>query len=346
MNEASPPSNRAVRIWQLIKLVLFCVVVVFVIQRAHQIWKSAPSDPIEIHALWLIPASLTYVLSWLPSVWFWEALMKRTGQPIDWWTATRAYYVGHLGKYVPGKALVLVIRGTMVKDVGVDPILAGLMVVYETLVFMAAGIALGIASAPWVFGEAFWQRLPSWLRWFSEYPVLSVAVVFVGIFATTPFSAWIFTNLGRKAVPSTATGIVIPAISPWLVSQGVVATTFGWLLHAVSLGFVLQSVSSHPVDWSQFPIWLAATTCSMVGGFLVIIAPGGLGVREGLLIEVLQRQAQIGPATAVLAAVLVRAVSFGSEVLVAAVLYAAHRRAIQKRLALETPLTDESRLAG
>ncbi|WP_029247144.1 lysylphosphatidylglycerol synthase transmembrane domain-containing protein [Schlesneria paludicola] len=336
MNEASPPAIRRVRIWHLIKLLLFCVVVMFVLQRAFQIWKTAPSTQVEIHAIWLVPASLTYLLSWLPSVWFWMALLKRTRQPIDFWTALRAYYVGHLGKYVPGKALVLVIRGTMVKDVGVDPLLAGLMVVYETLVFMAAGTALGIATAPWVFGEAFWSRLPESLRWLSGYPVLSVAAVFTAIFATTPFSAWIFTNLGRKTVPTATNGIEIPAISAWLVCQGVVATTFGWLLHAVSLGFVLQSVSRQPLEWSQFPIWLAATTCSMVGGFLVIIAPGGIGVREGVLIEILQRQAQIGPATAVLAAVLVRAVSFGSEVVAAAVLYVAHRRAIQRRLARES----------
>ena len=59
----------------------------------------------------------------------------------------------------------------------------------------------------------------------------------------------------------------------------------------------------------------------MVAGFLALFAPGGVGVREGVLIEVLQVQPAIDARHAVAAAFLLRLVGLVSEVVVAAVLY-------------------------
>jgi hypothetical protein len=56
----------------------------------------------------------------------------------------------------------------------------------------------------------------------------------------------------------------------------------------------------------------------MVGGFVAIFAPGGLGVREGLLMELLERE--LGP-RAVVVALLLRGVTLAGEVLVSGALY-------------------------
>jgi uncharacterized membrane protein YbhN (UPF0104 family) len=58
---------------------------------------------------------------------------------------------------------------------------------------------------------------------------------------------------------------------------------------------------------------------ALVGGFLVILAPGGLGVREGLLLELLERQ--LGPREAVLVTVLWRGVALAGEIVAAGALY-------------------------
>ena len=56
-----------------------------------------------------LPAGIAYAVGWLPSVWFWRSLMGSLGGRVTFADAARAYYCGHLGKYVPGKAMVLVI---------------------------------------------------------------------------------------------------------------------------------------------------------------------------------------------------------------------------------------------
>jgi hypothetical protein len=56
-------------------------------------------------------------------------------------------------------------------------------------------------------------------------------------------------------------------------------------------------------------------------GFLVLFAPGGLGVREGILLVILSSQPDISPQTAVVATALTRVVSFLSELAVSSILY-------------------------
>jgi hypothetical protein len=243
----------------------------------------------------------------------------------------------------------------MVKNRGVDPVLAAVSAGYETLVFMATGAALALAYSPFALSETFWNRFPASWAAIKDYRVLWPLFVMGATFATTPFSAWLFTKICRKTVPSEPPQAVcqelplhepkepgatlnrqvpqeiidslsLPAITAGLICRGVAVNALGWACHALSLGFVLQSISKQPIDWTQFPLWLASTSLSTVAGFVVLIAPGGVGVREGLLIETLKDQPQIGPQMALIAAALLRAVWFLTELIAASVLLLANKR--------------------
>jgi glycosyltransferase 2 family protein len=319
VNAPKPSSQR--RWWPLVKWSLFAVVLFFVGQRAVALWRSSPPTELHVDVTWLIPASLLYLIAWLPSVWFWRALLMRMEQQLDWRNAIRAYYVGHMGKYIPGKALVLVIRGALAKDAGTNPVLGGLTAAYETLVAMAAGAAIAVGLAPLVVGDGLWQQMPSALRVLREQTWLVPLVVMIATFASTPVSAWLFTRVGRKALPRTDDALPTSAITAGLVSQGVLITSLGWLCIALSLGCTLQAISGSQFDLAHFPIWLVSVTLSTFLGFVVLIAPGGLGIREWVLIEILKDQPAIGAERAILAAGLLRAVWFVTELIAAGLLY-------------------------
>src|SRR5262249_52896602 len=53
-----------------------------------------------------------------------------------------AYYIGHMGKYLPGKAWALFLRAALVRGPGVSPLLATATAFYEVLVTMSAGALL------------------------------------------------------------------------------------------------------------------------------------------------------------------------------------------------------------
>ena len=44
---------------------------------------------------------------------FWYRLLRQLGQRPTALAAVRAYYIGHLGKYLPGKACALLLRATL-----------------------------------------------------------------------------------------------------------------------------------------------------------------------------------------------------------------------------------------
>ena len=110
------------------------------------------------------------------------------------------------------------------------------------------------------------------------------------------------------------------------VAASLLLLAAGWSLHGLSLGLVLYAVGV-PFELTQWPFWTGAAALATAIGFLAVFAPGGLGVREGLLIEFLAAQPAIGPQQAIAAAVLLRIVWFAAEIAAAACLYWMNGRA-------------------
>ena len=108
-------------------------------------------------------------------------------------------------------------------------------------------------------------------------------------------------------------------IEPRFVAAGLLAFVVGWSIHGLSLGLTIRAISPHAFTLADWPLWIGTVSVATAIGFIAIFAPGGVGVREGLQIELLRDQ--IGPQRAVVAAVLLRAVWFSAEIIVSALLY-------------------------
>ena len=99
---------------------------------------------------WLIGAGLLYLAGLLACGRFFELILRSSPTPVRLFPALRAYLVSHLGKYVPGKAMVVVVRAGMVVPFGARASTAAIATFYETLVMMASGgliAAAGFAMA-------------------------------------------------------------------------------------------------------------------------------------------------------------------------------------------------------
>lgn len=304
----------------ILKWTIFAVVLAFIGQRAVVMWREAPPTDVKLHYGWLLLAGLLYLVAWLPSVWFWKVMLEGLGHPVPWRDAIRAYYIGHLGKYVPGKAMVLVLRASLLRPAGCPPGLAALTATYETLVMMAAGAMIAVALAPFAAGDSFWSKTPAWLHFVRDWGWVSSLAVILLTVATTPFSSALFTRIGRAMSARSQTDFA-PGIPTRMVVCGLAVISLGWLVQGASLGCVIQGVSAEPVALSDFPLWLLATSLATFGGFVILVAPGGLGVREFLLAELLLSQPGMHAGTALLVAGLARLVGFVAELVVAAGLY-------------------------
>jgi uncharacterized membrane protein YbhN (UPF0104 family) len=81
------------------------------------------------------------------------------------------------------------------------------------------------------------------------------------------------------------------------------------------MAFFLFVKSLAPVRWGQFPAMMGIYAAAWTVGFLSMLAPGGLGIREGVLSLLLS--AYLPPATATLVALLSRIWSLAGDLVLA-----------------------------
>lgn len=264
--------------------------------------------PIELDYGWLVVAAVLYVGGAAPAAWFWYRVLLVLGQKVTIRAAMRAHFIGHLGKYVPGKAMVVVLRSGLVQGPETRAAVAATAVFYETLTMMGVGAFLAAAML------ALFVRDSGWLL------LVALGLMVASTLSTLPP---VFCRLARWAGVARGDTVVeqrLAALGWNTMLTGWLANTVGWLLMAASLAAVLVAAGVDTASVVEhWPLCLATVTLSVVAGFLSLI-PGGAGVREAVIMELLAKNLT-GGAVAIVAAVLLRIVWLVSEVGVSSILY-------------------------
>jgi uncharacterized membrane protein YbhN (UPF0104 family) len=267
-------------------------------------------------------AAIFYVAGLLPAGIYWWWLMKRLHQPVPPLAALRAYFVGHLGKYVPGKAMVVVLRAGMAKSAGADVALATITVLIETLTMMACGAALSLVLVAALVPPDWKVVLAAALAVVTGGPTLPPLLNRLlwrweqrGGAAPEPKTEPTDLESGPRLSPSPSTA----AIGWRAMGIGWAAMLALWLMLGLSLASILSGLAPGlPLGPRGCLLAIAAVALATVAGFLSLF-PGGLLVRELILLDLLAPQ--VGEPTALVAAVLLRLVWLVSELVVSGGLY-------------------------
>lgn len=292
-------SRKWRRLWPIIKALLWLGLLALIGRQFARDLQRPELGQRPLHAGWLLLSSLLYVLGLGLSALYWDRLLGHLGARPPLGTALRAYYIGHLGKYVPGKAWALLLRTSLVSGHGVGVGLAALTSFYEVLTTMAAGVlvaavlftVLGTGVAP-VGDELSIETLRHLLLreqpGESGVPWLAAVLVSALMFGAflVPLHPAIFNRLARRMVGSLADASGwYPRIRLVYLLEGLALAAVGWLFLGASFAAALRGILG--VDWPLFDVRTARLPAIMglsyVIGFVVVIAPGGLGVREFLL---------------------------------------------------------------
>ena len=250
-----------------------------------------------LHAGWLLLCGVLYILGLALSALYWDRLLGHLGARPPLAAALRAYYIGHLGKYLPGKAWALFLRTSLVRGHGVSLGLAALTSFYEVLTTMAAGVlvaavlfvVLGTDAGAGLNRDTLRHLL--WLEQPGEgglqrpVVVLIASLLFVAI--VVPLHPSIFNRLAhRLSLPFRERDAAqLPHIRFVYLLEGLAIIAIAWLLLGASFAAALRGIVGP--DWPLLDVRTARLPAIMglsyVIGFIVVIAPGGLGVREFLL---------------------------------------------------------------
>ena len=208
------------------------------------------------------------------TIWatFFVLLLRSQSNRVTWIIGVRAYFVSQFGKYIPGKAWVLVIRVLLLKPHGVGIAVVSVMATYETLTSMAAGALIGVCLLPWA---GLGLEAGSW-KWLA---LLAIVIL--------PLSLGMVNRLFAKLSGKyrTMTEGRIPNVPMKLLALGLVIDSIGWAFLGLSLFMAIQGVVPTPIELTRdaYLSSLSAVALSYVAGFVIVIAPGGLGARELLV---------------------------------------------------------------
>ena len=304
----------------VVKTIVGLLVLVAVARHVGKTWhdlRDRGGVP-RFDALWIVAAIALYLVGLsLYGVYF-VRVLDASPTPVSLFAGGRAYLISHLGKYVPGKALVVVMRIGLVSPVGVRASTAAFATIYETLVMMASGGFLAYlmlskqASVPMVL-------------WPGSSPI-AVPLGWVGLLMGSGFLVLVaprflprLTKMARKSVPAIDPES-LPRLSGRLLAEGLAITSAGWMFLGLSQVAVIFAISRGGVPVASWPAVIGSVALATVAGFVVPIAPGGLGVREWVLWTSLG--SVLDKELAVLASLGLRLAWVAGEVLAAAILIA------------------------
>ena len=271
------------------------------------------------HPEWLLAAAGLYLAGLLFFALFWHRSLRVLGQRVRLRDTLAAYYIGHLGKYVPGKAMVVVMRVGLIRGGRVSTGVAAVSVFMETLTMMAVGAFLASAYLLFSGQQLLWSLAAAGLMVVSlgptVPPVFKRLARLAGVGRRDPEAAEKLDKLGYRVL---AVG--------WVMSLA------GWILLALSYWATLRAMGIEGLDpIADLPRYTAGVALAVVAGFLLLILPGGVGVREAFLAELIHGYLKdLGhshpTATAWASAFLLRLIWTGAELAISAVFWCLRRR--------------------
>jgi glycosyltransferase 2 family protein len=235
-------------------------------------WRVFRESGAHLTPRWglIVLSSLLVLLAYAVLIETWRRTVRAWDADLPWTEAARIWFISNLGRYLPGKVWQIGAMGVMAQQQGVSAVAATGSALVINLVNLLAGFGLVLVTG----AELFEARGAA---------ALMVLVLLIGILLApriVPLAGPLATRILRRPVAVPA----LPDRAVWLASVGCV---IAWLLYGVAFQlFVAGVLGAAPGrTWS----YIAAFTGSYLAGYIVLFAPGGIGVREGALIFALGR---------------------------------------------------------
>jgi hypothetical protein len=334
--------SRLRRWWPGVKVVFGLAVVVAVGWRFSGDLANPRLWSRPLHLGWILLSAVLYLAGLAFSASYWIRLLGHLGYRPPLGLALRAYYLGHMGKYVPGKAWAVILRTGLIHGCGVRLGVATLTTIYEVLTTMAGGVLLSAVLFALLARAGSWLDLDDLGRLLRlEAPaggvigrapaVLLSAGLFVAL--VVPLLPAVFNRLAHHlSVPFRDAEAVLPRLRLSYLLEGLALTAAGWLLLGASLAATLQAIVGescglyHPDTLGRLA---AVMGLCYVIGFLSFLPGAGLGVREFFLALFLvpelkglcQLEAAEARGTAEQGVIVLRLVWTAAEVIIVGILY-------------------------
>lgn len=283
--------------WSATRILLVGAVLYFLVRHiAHNIdalreYEFRP-DPLWLSASFLSLMAGLFVLSTL-----YQVLLR--DRPPGLTRAFALMSLPALGKYVPGKVGVVIGTAWAFERCGYRRVRGVYLLLYVQAAIIIGGLLVGLLFSFVATDTSLWLRLSPLLA-LGGLPLLHPAML-------------------DRLVSITSRLLRLPpidlAVPTRLVFAAVGISAAGML--ASGVGFALLLASMGELRWDILLLALGVYPLAQCLGFLTLVAPGGIGIREGVLIIALEPA--IGAEAAIVSSIAIRILQTVADVLAAGI---------------------------
>ncbi|NOQ21696.1 MAG: hypothetical protein GQ565_03460 [Candidatus Aegiribacteria sp.] len=279
------------------------------------VWKNISeisSYDFELKYEYFIAGSILIIINYLYCFLIWHRLTISMGLHVPMIRAARGWFLSYLGKYVPGKITLLLVRMDAYRGFSKKKVAVATMVEY--IIALTASCLVLLISVSFSPGI-----VPGYVRWIAAAGATVMLTVLYPPFLRT------LVNMGFRLIKQTPL-LEVPKFRNILSFIG--AYIIAFLLSGLALFLIFNSLS--PVSFRYYLIITGIYSIAGLIGLAAFFAPSGIGVREGVLFLILP--AFIAKPTVIVGVIAIRLVTTAVELFLVAVFVIAQKIFSNKRL--------------
>jgi uncharacterized membrane protein YbhN (UPF0104 family) len=219
----------------------------------------------------LLAGSLVAVLvALMAGMLMWRSLLADLGSPLPLTDAAKVFFVGQLGKYIPGSLWPVLAQMEMGKDLGVPRPRSAAAFFLTYPIYLVSGLSVAVVTLPAFAGDSVGRF--AWV-------LLLLPVLVVGLHPRIVNGVLGF---GLRLLKR-------PPLERPLTRRGVLTSAgwafAGWAAYGVHLALIVAGLGA--TGPRALVLSLGAFALAWCLGFIVIVAPAGVGVREVAMVAAL-----------------------------------------------------------
>ena len=234
---------------------------------------------LSIAPAWIAGSVVLVFLTYAMQIESWRRILAGWGQRLAFGPAARTWSVANLGRYVPGKVWSVAGLVVLAQRAGVEPGPAAASAFVIQAVSLGSGVAVVAAVTP------------------HSAPPLRLALAGLAAIATVLVLVWRPTALWLGRVVNAIAPL--EPLAPSAVLAGTLLTVLSWGTYGAALWMLARGLIHDAPVPLPLTTAIGAFTLGYILGLLALFAPGGVGVRELVLVGLLAPFVGTGGAVAV-----------------------------------------------
>jgi uncharacterized membrane protein YbhN (UPF0104 family) len=265
---------------------IFGVIAFMLFRNIGEIRDAIRNETLKLNLSWLLAAVFLILLYLLARTAMWQLITARNDAAVPFRKAAAIWLVSYLGKNLPGKVMLVLGKVYFYRSHGVGAGRISFCFVVETLMDLLGATVVFLICVPMVDLPTI--RNPAWI-W--SFAAAGAALVFCVL--SPPVLkrcvGWTARFRGKTEVE-----IRVKYLD---ILQFAAMSVLNWTI--LGLGFFALVRSMVFVDFDQLAYFTGAFAVATIVGIVSLFAPSGLGVREGILLALLQYKLPVGIAAIV-----------------------------------------------